>query len=106
MLVSVNEHYKNAVNAESDQIVSGGDLFQKSLLVESSRNFWSGERPLSTIHWTGIALLYIGVGTFALALGYPTFYILASLAVVTLFVSVGYRCARRLSKRQGTSHQL
>src|SRR5580698_1494557 len=65
ILVSVNEQSKNAVNAESDQIVSGGDLFQKGL-VESSRKFWSGERPLSVIHWTGIALLYIGVGVFAL----------------------------------------
>lgn len=61
ILVDVNEHSKNALNAESDQIVSGGDLFHKSL-VESSRKFWSGERPLSVIHWTGIALLYIGVG--------------------------------------------
>jgi hypothetical protein len=86
------------VNAESDQIVSGGDLFQKSL-VESSRKFWSGE-SLSVIHWTGIALLYIGVGVFALAFGYPIHIILASLAAVTLFVSVGNRCARRLSKRQ------
>jgi hypothetical protein len=99
MLVSVNEHPKNAVNADSAQFVSGGDLFQKSL-VESSRKFWSGERPLGVLHWTGIALLYIGAGGFALTFGLRPIYILASLAVVTLFLSVGSRCARRLSKRQ------
>jgi hypothetical protein len=94
----VNEHCKNAANAESDQIASGGDLFQKSL-VDSSRKFWSGE-PLSVIHWTGIALLYIGVGGFGLIFGLRPIYILASLASGTLFVSVGNRCPRRLSKRQ------
>jgi hypothetical protein len=95
----VNEHSKNAVNAESDQIVSGGDLFQKSL-VESGRKFWSEERSLGVLHWTGIALLYIGVGGLALIFVLRPIYILASLASGTLFVSVGSRCARHLSKRQ------
>ena len=85
ILVDVNEHSKNALNAESDQIVSGGDLFHKSF---------------SVIHWTGIALLYIGVGVIALIFGVNPIYILVSLAVVTLLVSIGNRCARRLSKRQ------
>ena len=81
----MNEHSKNAFNAESDQIVSGGDLFHKSF---------------SVIHWTGIALLYIGAGVIALIFGVNPIYILVSLAAVTLFVSIGNRCARRLSKRQ------
>ena len=93
----MNEQSKNAVKAESDQLVSGGDLFQKSL-VESSRKFWS-EECLSVIHWTGIALLYIGLGVPALTFGHPI-YALVCLAVVTLFVSIGNRYARRLSKRQ------
>ena len=74
-------------------------LFHNSL-VESNRKLWSGERPLSVIHWAGIALLYIRVGVFALIFGVNPIYIFVSLAAVTLLVGIGNRCARRLSKRQ------
>jgi hypothetical protein len=80
-----------------NRLSDGHELLRRSG-VESDRKFWSGERPLSVVHWIGILLMFItlGVGIAMWGNYVASIMVLGGLA---LFLVLGNLRARRSPRK-------
>jgi succinate dehydrogenase hydrophobic anchor subunit len=84
-----------------DRSRDGHELLRHSG-VESDRKFWSGERPLSIVQWTGVILVLMAAGVvIAMSAWLEGKYVavIVILGGLALFVVLGNFRARRSPKK-------